>query len=222
VGIVVITAISLAFAGEDSPISAGNKQMIFGFAGWNLTAYKAGFGFRYFVRDGLAIRPGIDFGVRMYESDSIDRVINPETPETYSVRDDEDYSVRASIMLERYVSRHHNVHLFYGGGLGYSYSHTEDVDEYRQHGRYDHDQYDTKDHGVDVTGFLGAQWYFTDSISLGGEYKIVFTRSWSRRDAVRIDVRDGEIDPYSRTETRDSDTSTLDTQAGQLMVAIRF
>lgn len=121
--------------------------------------FGGGIGFRYFFGEGLAIRPGVNISRASFESD--DEGEEDDFKATFS-------NMGFSVLLEKYLPTTHSIAPYVGAGLGYDrYSlEAEPVEEYP----YEFDKGSVTFSSLDLKGVAGFQWYFTDGISLGGEY----------------------------------------------------
>jgi len=158
VSVIAMMLIStVAMAGE-VPTSAGDKAMIFMFQGLDdlhLDGYghDYGFGMRYYISDGTAIRGGILFGMNSWTDES----------------GTEDWEAsESSFGLEAVYEKHMegpcaSVSPFWGLGGNYStWSVENDNDDSMTENFYG------------IFGVAGFEWGFTDCITLGGEYRLGF------------------------------------------------
>ena len=200
---VVITA-GLAAGEEPYPYPAGEKQVVFGFSGWNLGSYEGGLGFRLFRPGRLAMLVMFDLGINSSWRES-------RYDTTGWDYDGTGVSFGVSYTLEKYLSTFHSVAPYVGLGAGYSYSWSEN--EYT-------DAYDVEDretskstsHRAMLQGVLGAEWAFTSGISLGARYYMRLSRTWQRYE---------QNYPGSHY-TSDTDAWSFVSGAGYLTASLRF
>ncbi len=222
--IVVCAVLGLGVGGEASACKSdssrvGTKELVFTFDGWSLGAYGGGIGIRYFLRDDVALRPGLSLSVT--DNTQSDRHKSDGDTERGASESD-GLEVGMLVIAEKYLTEVHKVFPFVGCGLGYSYEsrHQESWDYYYdEHYAYAY-RYDVTGHSINVVGLAGVQWRFRENMSLGGQFNITFTRSWEDRDEASVRHRDEETET---TITNREDTSTsLGINAGRLLVSVRF
>lgn len=162
IGLCVVIAASAAFAGGTPNTAMGSRQMVFEFSGLSLLGlhpYGGGFGFRYFYADETAIRGGLNFA---YDKD--------ETGEDY----EETYTrFGAMVAWEKYMAPIASVAPYMGIGVSYIYNKWEEPAT----GTFADETMETTQSDLGVGLLAGFQWYFTEAISLGGEYRLGFTYS---------------------------------------------
>jgi outer membrane protein W len=206
----LLTMCTAAFAGGTPMTDAGSKQMVFRFSGLSnlgLAPYRtdthgAGLGFRYFFNDGLALRKGIYLG---WEKDKT------EAPsDSYEDAEDTDLTVSVSAMVEKYMASIHSVAPYIGLGVGYTYDKSESQ-PIRPTGDLRKDT--MTNNYIDFMGAAGFQWYFTDAMSLGGEYVGAF--SYSSRE-------DKETDPDGDTMTTKGTSTEFYWYAGSVYLSVHF
>lgn len=200
----VFTAAGPASGEEPYPYAAGEKQVVFGFSGWNLGSYEGGLGFRLFRPGRLAMLVMFDLGISsMWRESRYDT--------TGWDHDGTGVSFGVSYTLEKYLSSFHSVAPYLGIGAGYSYSWSED--EYT-------DAYDLEDretsrstsHRAMLQGVLGVEWAFTSGISLGARYYMRLNRTWQRYEH-----------NYTGSHFKvDTDTWSFVSGAGYLTASLRF
>jgi hypothetical protein len=225
--LVVVLAISLLagdlLAGGTPMTSKGDKQLVFQFKGlsWlglepyfrgakfcefcgdedcidaDCYACDGGIGLRYFLNDDTAIRTGVNIA---WGSDTW-------TDPDY----DEDGEVSClefgvSVLYEKYLPHIHSIAPYVGVGLGYTHS----TYDYKQPRPSECADMKTELSGsfLDVMGAAGFQWYFTEAISLGGEYRGAFTYASAKCEDTDCE---GETDtPWEATaKTFNWDTASL-------------
>jgi opacity protein-like surface antigen len=193
VSILLICAFAGMASASGTPMTmAGNKQIVFHFNGlakMHLESYfrgtgfinaavnedclddesgcdvienspcAGGLGFRYFMKDDRAVRLGVNVGVGSITF----KDPQEDTEMTWECRE-----FGGSLLYEKYMPAIHGIAPYVGAGAGYTYSKAE-VDS-------DGDVLDqVTSNAFDVLGAIGFQWYFTEGMSLGGEYRTSFT-----------------------------------------------
>ena len=179
-----------AYAGGTPMTSAGDRQLVFRFSGlsnlglgpYPRTGFLAemcdyeeeecinhcytcggGIGFRYFLNDDRAIRTGLNLA---WGSD--------KWADEYGEGHDKEISCLEfgfELWYEKYFPHIHSVAPYMAFGLGYTYA------SFERTGDYDCDEY-KRSLGAnlfDIMGALGFQWYFTEAMSLGGEYRVAYS-----------------------------------------------
>lgn len=176
--------VGTAFAGGSPQTSIGTKQLVFQFHGLShlglssygfssmreviyfasyeldedledLPLYGGGIGIRYFFGEGLAIRPSINISYASAKADYEGSGTDPKSTAT---------DIAFSALLEKHLPAVHSISPYLGAGLGYDRFKIED-EPY-----YDWDKASITLSALDLKGVVGFQWYFTDGMSLGGEY----------------------------------------------------
>jgi len=164
IGLCAVVAASAAFAGGTPNTSMGAKQMVFQFEGLsmlNLEPYAGGFGFRYFYADDTAIRGTINFA---YQSDEEKNAIT----DSYSMT-----RIGAALIWERYMAPIASVAPYMGIGVGYFYN--SQTWECEPTDMCDPDKTEMTGNELMISLVAGFQWYFTDAMSLGGEYQLSYS-----------------------------------------------
>jgi opacity protein-like surface antigen len=191
VGLVACLLVGTAVAGGTPQTSVGTKQLVFQFTGlselglssyqfsslgsivgyvmddydfidlYDMPLYGGGIGFRYFFGEGMAVRPGVNIS---HASAKIDYVGTDEDPKATI------NNLAFSLVIERHLPPVHSISPYIGAGVGYDrYSlEVEPFDTMADKGKVTFSS-------VDVKGVAGFQWYFTDGLSLGGEYLGAFS-----------------------------------------------
>jgi hypothetical protein len=198
---------------------AGTKEMVFTFDGWNLGAYGGGIGMRYFLRDDVALRPGLTLSVTDDTQNDRDKSDGDTEREA---SDSDGRKVGVLVIAEKYLTEVHKIFPFVGCGLGYSYE-----SHHYEYGRYEHNEHyayahrdDMTGHSINVVGLAGVQWRFMENMSLGGQFTITYTRSWEDRDEASVWYRDEETE--TTIAKREGTSTSLGINAGRLLVSVRF
>jgi len=164
------------------PTSAGDKAMVFMFNGFDdlsLGAYGGnyGFGMRYYIADGTAIRGGVEFGGETDTNDDAD------TENAYT-------SYGLSAVYEKHLEGAcSSVSPYWGIGASFSMF----ADKYTD---ADDDTWTDKGTGFSGFGVVGFEWGFTNCMTLGGEYQAGLS-SWSTETETDIDGDTDIFDEYS-------------------------
>lgn len=154
----MVFVVTLASPAVAAPIEtkAGTKAVVFQFSGLSnlgLGTYNGGIGMRYYLNDGMALRPGLQLGF----SSTKDKVTDPETKTT-------NYNVGANITLEKHLPGAKSISPYVGAQVGVRMGQDKDT-------QGDNEITD-KTMGVGLGGVLGFEWGFTESVTLGGEYNL--------------------------------------------------
>jgi hypothetical protein len=186
VAIAIMLFAMSALAGE-VPMSAGDKAMVFMFNGLcdlDLDGYghDYGFGMRYYISDGNALRGGVVFGMDTWTDESGDE----DFETTYN-------SVGVEAIYEMHMEGPcPSVGPFLGvGGSFMSYTEENDAD------------YKYEESMFGVFGVAGFEWGFTDCMTLGGEYRLGF-ESGSYEESY-----DGEVDEKGSCSCIGFDTASV-------------
>jgi len=159
IGLCVVMAASAAFAGGTPNTGMGAKQLVFEFNGLStlgLQPYGGGFGFRYFYADDTAIRGSLNFA---YMKDEM----GDDYEETQT-------KIGATVVWEKYMAAIASVAPYMGIGVGYYYTKWEEP----YTGTFAEMMEEITANNLMVALVAGFQWYFTEAISLGGEYRLSY------------------------------------------------
>jgi hypothetical protein len=144
---------SAAAAGGTPDTDEGSLQMLFEFNGLtalDLEVYAGGLGMRYFLDDeGLAFRFSVNAGYRTDEED--------EDKETLSL-------IGGSILIEKFLEPISSVAPYGGIGFAGFYSSLKEPTE--------EGELKTTKYIIEVPAVAGFQWWFTEAVALGGEYRL--------------------------------------------------
>jgi len=167
IGLCVVMAASAVFAGGTPNTGMGAKQMVFEFSGLSmlgLSPYAGGFGFRYFYADDTAIRGSLNFA---YAKDEMTDAADNTSEESFT-------KVGATLVWEKYMATIASVAPYMGIGVGYYYNKWEEP----WYGTFaDTEKEETTANDLMIALVGGFQWYFTEAISLGGEYRLAYMYS---------------------------------------------
>jgi opacity protein-like surface antigen len=150
---------SAVMAGGSPHFNSGMRQIIFEFNGlgtMGLDTYAGGLGMRIFLNDeGMAGRGSVNAGYRTEEENSDKTTVS---------------LIGGSLLLEKFVDPIGSVAPYLGIGAGYFYS--------TQKQPTTDGEAKTTRAILEVPAVAGFQWWFTDGVSLGGEYRcgIRYTR----------------------------------------------
>ncbi len=163
IGLCIVVAASAAFAGGTPNTGMGAKQLVFEFSGLSnlgLSPYAGGFGFRYFYADDTAIRGSLRFA---YAKDTDEADLEETTT-----------SFGATVVWERYMAAIASVAPYMGIGVGYYYTKVESDVPVLVFAD-DTVKAEETTNTLIIPLVVGFQWYFTEAISLGGEYRLSYT-----------------------------------------------
>jgi opacity protein-like surface antigen len=196
VALVVCLMAGAAFAGGTPNTAACTKQLVFHFSGLSdmgLSSYRfswlddvfsdydlsdygygGGIGFRYFFREGIAVRPSLNISYTKLQLPDESGYTDPEiTAANYGF----------SVVVEKYLPPIHGIAPYLGAGAGYdhyTYEQSYKVDEVTVSS-------DMTVGSFDLRAVAGFQWYFTEGMSLGGEYVGAFTHATSDEADITLD-----------------------------------
>ena len=145
------------------PTSRGDKAMVFMFNGLDdlsVDGYGGfyGFGARYYIADGTALRVGLQFG-KLSHTD-----VDFDWEDDYNT-----YGVSAA--YEKHMAGPcSSVSPYWGIGAGYSAFSDKDTNDIGDTATY-------SGSGFTAVGLLGFEWGFTNCMTLGGEYGLGFSSS---------------------------------------------
>jgi len=152
------------------PTSRGDKAMVFMFNGLDdlsVGGYGGfyGFGARYYIADGTAIRVGLQFGKQSHTD------VDWDWEDEYNT-----YGVNA--VYEKHMAGPcSSVSPYWGIGASYSSVSDKDTDDVGDTLTY-------SSSGYYAFGLLGFEWGFTNCMTFGGEYGLGFTSSSSQYESV--------------------------------------
>ena len=143
---------STAAAGGTPDTDAESMQWMFEFNGLShldLDTYAGGMGLRYFIDDdGLAARLSFNAGYRTDEEDGDKQTVS---------------LIGGSIIIEKFLNPISSVAPYLGIGFGIFYStDSKPTDE---------GELKVSTTTLEVPAVAGFQWWFTDALALGGEYR---------------------------------------------------
>jgi hypothetical protein len=190
VAILLVCAVAgMAFAGGTPMTAKGDRQLVFRFDGlcdMTLMPYfytpnfgdecydmedmdsecypcAGGLGFRYFINNDRALRVGVNIALGSLE-----------------VKDYMEWGCTefgASVIYEKYLPQIHSVAPYIGAGVGFTHAKTTATELFG-----DEIESEWSGNVITVMGVAGFQWYFTEGMSLGGEYRPGFhyeTGEWT-------------------------------------------
>lgn len=180
-------ALGLAQAGDNAKpiVKAGSTALMFDLGGLaNLSAgnYQGGFGAKYYISNGFAVRLGLGFNT------SSTTTKNPTTPTpttqlgeskytstSFTIAPGIQYNVATSAAVVGYVGaqiaftmgsqeRTGNAN---GFGVGFTKDHS----------------YNESNSSFGAAAFVGVEWFAWDNISLAGEYRVGFTSTTGKAES---------------------------------------
>jgi hypothetical protein len=184
----------IAMAGE-VPMSMGDKAMIFmfdGLARLDLDGYYCGgFGMRYYIADGTAIRGALLFDKYSHVDEAND--------EGYADTENNFTGYGLEAVYEKHMeSMCPSVGPYWGIGASFMMGSDEYVNPTGPDGGTSTVTY--KENYFSIFGALGFEWAFTDCMTLGGEYQLGF---WKGSGETESDYSGGD-----RSETYDKYSDT--------------
>lgn len=214
----------------------GDKALLFNAAFVNAGLYNGGFGMKYYLSPGLALRPAITFniGSTTDKDDNIDTLWmwGNDYQSTY----DDDKASTNSFGLELAIEKTLvtkgavNVNAGLGGGFGMSSYTREYGERYVEVGGTATGIFTTKTERSSTSfggGLLiGAEWFITEAISLGAEYQLGVSMSSESKDETTSSTSrtDGGVTVITSSIINNPLTSTMDFgfQTIGLTLGIRF
>lgn len=147
---------SLASAAEVRT-GKGTKALLFEFNGLNqlgVGGVNGGIGFRYYMQDGMALRPSVNFTWVSADQDTSGNQLTTT-------------GVGGSLAIEKHLAAIGPVSPYLGIGAGVNYSKVEN------------DLAMTEDKATSFSAFVpvGFEWAFAQGITLGGEYNLGYTHT---------------------------------------------
>jgi opacity protein-like surface antigen len=164
--------------GANVDTNAGTDALLFSVDDFSLSSFNGGFGLRHYLKDGLALRPGIDFGLG---SSKDEHHGSPREIESRTA------TIGASLALEKHLGAPGSLSPYIGIESEYRWSKSiQELDD-----NLDTPGWTTKDESsrseVVFSGLLGFEWGFTERLTLGGEYQLYVRYSSSSRESERAD-----------------------------------
>lgn len=145
---------------------AGAKALIFQFSGLSdlgLSGWQGGVGARYYLSDDLAIRPGVDFSLG-----------SSKVKGTSGSTDDKesDVTLGANVAIEMHRAGPKSISPYLGAGAGFSTSkHTEEPSHASSPSSGTLLKSTTVGTAFAAFVMAGFEWGFSESLTLGGEYR---------------------------------------------------
>lgn len=151
-GTCLFILVSTVFAGGTPDTDEESLQWLFEFNGLSrleLDTYAGGLGVRYFIDDdGLAGRISLNAAYRTDEEGDDKRTIS---------------LIGGSIIIEKFLNAQSSVAPYVGIGFGFFHSGDKKPT--------DEGELKTSTITMEVPAVAGFQWWFTDALALGGEYR---------------------------------------------------
>ncbi len=175
---------------------AGTNNLVFEFDGLsNLGAstYMGGIGVRHYLRDDLAVRPGVQIGV----STAKDKNTSPEAKTTAT-------NFGVNVAIEKHMKGAPSVSPYAGLQAGFAYGKIKNEPNATNEAK------DTTTN-FNFGGILGFEWGFTESLTLGGEYVL----------AVSVGTRKTETTVNNTTTTtRDESLTRIGIGSARLLLSV--
>ena len=153
----LLVAASAAAGGGTPDVDAESLQMMFEFNGlsqFELDTYAGGLGVRYFLDDdGLASRISVNAAYRTDEEDGDKQTVS---------------LIGGSMLIEKFLNPQASVAPFVGIGFAYFYSSDKQPTS--------EGELKKKTNIIEVPLVAGFQWWFTQALALGGEYRWAIIR----------------------------------------------
>jgi hypothetical protein len=191
--LLVILALASAAAtarAAEVTTASGTREMIFVFHGLSdlgLSGYNSGLGLRYFIRDGLALRPALGFGWSRTRTHPDQSIPKPRPSDAREI----DTSVSLELALEKHLPGPRSVSPYVGASLYGLYTNNK---------TYPHLAADapsgavtkvtTKETDGSLLGLLGFEWALTDAITLGAETRLGLTITTGQKETEAVLTHD--------------------------------
>ncbi len=165
-----------------------SNELLFGFSGLNtlsLDTYQGGIAVRHYMSDNLAIRPGVSLGIGSTTVDGVPYWTDGKVTSSQFGLD---------VAVEQHMGTSKTVSPYVGADVGFAmdsnkeeFTHPLDMTGVARR------EFSTtvSNTGFMVAGLVGFQWFFTESVSLGGEYQFglssasrTIKEEWSATPAV--------------------------------------
>lgn len=159
----LLLSVAGSVQGANVNTSDGTNALLFTFDDFDLSSFNGGIGFRHYLKDGLALRPGVNLG---FSSSKDERYRPAREVESTSAL------VGASLALERHWGPTGPLSPYIGIEGEYQWTRTsqEMDDDMDVPGWTTTDEVST---GAGIfSGLLGFEWGFAERLTLGGEYRI--------------------------------------------------
>ena len=210
---VVVMAL-LATAGVASaatePIAKGTKALIFDFGGLsvlNLGEFNGGIGFRHYMADNVALRLGVngDFSSTTDKAHPAGSTDEKTTSNGFGL----------SACLERHMVGPANVSPYLGIGAGFDWSSTKfEPSHVASPPAGTPLEVKSTSTGVTAFGAAGFEWFFTESVSLGGEYNLGLTFGSSKTE--------NENQGAAKTTTSDDSNVSVGFSTASVFVSVNW
>jgi hypothetical protein len=236
----VLAFSTVAFAVDASKqTDPGTKALLFIATFVNANLYNGGFGMKYYLSPGLALRPVVTFGLTSGTTKQDPDSSGPANTREHTTYNDAKAST-TSFGLELAIEKTLvstgavNVNAGIGGGFGMSSYSSESGyrNTYTNNGTaIDYTEIYTTKTERSSTSFggaalLGAEWFITEAISLGAEYQLGVNMSSEGKDesVSTYSETTGGVVTSITTTTKNPLTSTMDFgfQTIGLVLGIRF
>jgi len=176
----------------------GDKAIVFTFDGlssMHTGTYEGGVGMRWYVKDDLALRPGLEVS---FDENELD----PAGP---AARERSDWSAGINLALEKHRrGPASSVSPYFGGLLGFSFN-GGDSDESRPgQGGVVRNETTSNSTTIGIAAILGFEWGFTEGMTLGAEYRL--GAEWTTGDL--------ETSVTTPTDTTSEDADFSETDLG--------
>ncbi|GEM_PF-6710026 len=242
--LLVLAALAVAtaaFAADASKgIEKGDKALLFAASGFDGEGYGGSYdiGFKYYLAQGLAVRPMLKFGYRSQSNEIPPDSGGPAVYRWHRVCDKTKISTvdfGLDLGVEKSIHSGGAVNISLGGVIGFVMS------------SYDRDSAETisytnngtlianaggrdswTDEGSATTfnlaGLLGAEWFITDDITLGAEYQLGLRRTGEGKDAGQFSdgTDNGGAVILTAYENPKTTTSAFGFQTFGLVLGVRF
>jgi hypothetical protein len=154
---------------------AGTNQMLFVFSGLSslqLAGFNGGFGLRHYLKDGVALRPGVSFGWSSTRTHPDQPTGDPKPTNAREI----DTSVGLELALEKHLEGPRSISPYLGAGIfGFYVNNKTEPSVATGSPQGTVTKITTKETDGGLFGLLGFEWGWTESLTLGGETRFGLT-----------------------------------------------
>lgn len=194
--------VAVVSAGGTPKTDDGTAELVFMFDGLSdldLRPVAGGIDIRYYFRDGMAIRSGLGF--------AYDAVTNTSQNMFYYDEEFDQFEIGLSVFIEKHFPTIHSITPYCGLGTRVSRASQDwKKPSYRPSGEQEREKMAIW--VFESSGTAGFQWFFTEGMSLGGEYRI--SLSWEYLTAEETDsAGDTETTGESKSHSLGFNTASM-------------
>ena len=168
--LIVACLLMLVASSVAGAATKGSNELLFGFNGLsnlNASTFDGGIGVRHYVSDNMAYRPSVTLGFGSTKTDGVGGFTDHKFTNN---------NIGISLAMEKHSGSSKTLSPYIGAGVGLTtFSNKEEFTHAAAPATGT--PLSTTDSGMSygVFGLAGFQWFFTENISLGGEYQLGFS-----------------------------------------------